>query len=294
MRESAFGDTLQAVRRAQLSPIRWPMPGEVDLTAHVDFQALGDAAESIGAQRAWARRRKASSCAASASRARARALKATATPEKAADIDAALARLTAAARPDGRAVQGDGDLPIRALGALPGFDSYDAVAPFRRASIHASSIASPGIRHALLHARGRRVGGHLCELNGGIGSDDAPDECARRTAPAWRPRSASRPTRLLTAYQIHSPDVVVAEQPWTRETRAARRRHRDARRRASRSASSPPTAGRCCSPTREARRHRRRACRLARRAHRRARSDDCGDGKARRRRARASPRRSGR
>ena len=27
------------------------------------------------------------------------------------------------------------------------------------------------------------------------------------------------PSRFLTAYQVHSPDVVVAETPWTSETR---------------------------------------------------------------------------
>ena len=32
------------------SPIRWQSPGEVDLTAHVDFQALALAAESMGAR----------------------------------------------------------------------------------------------------------------------------------------------------------------------------------------------------------------------------------------------------
>jgi SAM-dependent MidA family methyltransferase len=47
--ESATGDTFQAVRRHDfVNPLR--TPGLVDLTAHVDFRALAQAAESIGAR----------------------------------------------------------------------------------------------------------------------------------------------------------------------------------------------------------------------------------------------------
>ena len=47
--ESAIGDTLQAVGEHDFAdPLR--TPGEVDLTAHVDFQALAQAAESMGAR----------------------------------------------------------------------------------------------------------------------------------------------------------------------------------------------------------------------------------------------------
>ncbi len=85
-----------------------------------------------------------------------------------------------------------------------------------------------------------------------------------RTAPAWRRRSASRPDRLLTAYQIHSPDVVTIEQPWRPHERPradaivtarAGARHRRHHRRLR------PGAVR----RRNGRRHRRRPCRLARR-----------------------------
>ena len=51
------------------------------------------------------------------------------------------------------------------------------------------------------------------------------------------------PERFLTCYQIHSPDVVVAETPWPASDAAARRRHRDARRRASPSASRTADCG---------------------------------------------------
>ena len=46
--QSAFGDTLQAVRTHK--PVdSLEDPGEADLTAHVDFEALGDAVKAQGA-----------------------------------------------------------------------------------------------------------------------------------------------------------------------------------------------------------------------------------------------------
>ena len=64
--ESAPGDTLQAVGgHAFADPLA--APGEVDLTAHVDFAALALAAESMGARVHGPVDAGASSCAASAS-----------------------------------------------------------------------------------------------------------------------------------------------------------------------------------------------------------------------------------
>jgi SAM-dependent MidA family methyltransferase len=46
---SDAGDTLQAIaRHSYADPLR--NPGEADITAHVDFQALGRAAEDVGAR----------------------------------------------------------------------------------------------------------------------------------------------------------------------------------------------------------------------------------------------------
>ena len=65
--ESAAGDTLQAVGgHAFVDPLE--SPGEVDLTAHVDFQALALAAESMGARVIGPDRAGASFSASSASR----------------------------------------------------------------------------------------------------------------------------------------------------------------------------------------------------------------------------------
>jgi len=118
---SAAGETLQAVgRHAFADPLA--APGEVDLTAHVDFAALARAAEGAGArvhgpigQGEFLRRLGIET--------RAAALKAAATPTQAAEIDAALARLTGG----GRDAMGELFKALAIadpkLGALPAFDS---------------------------------------------------------------------------------------------------------------------------------------------------------------------------
>jgi len=116
--QSAFGDTLQAVRRHQfVDPLA--DPGDVDLTTQVDFAALAQTARRGGAnvhgpvtQGTFLRGLGIAQ--------RAARLQQNATPQQAADIAAALARLTA---PDQM-----GDLfkvlaiAHPSLGALPGFD----------------------------------------------------------------------------------------------------------------------------------------------------------------------------
>jgi NADH dehydrogenase [ubiquinone] 1 alpha subcomplex assembly factor 7 len=119
--KSAPGDTLQAVGKHQYAD---PLvaPGLVDLTAHVDFQALVEAAESMGAcahgpieQGDFLRRLGIAS--------RAVALKSTAPPNKMREIDNAVERLI------GHSGRGMGRLfKVIALGhpklgPLPGFDS---------------------------------------------------------------------------------------------------------------------------------------------------------------------------
>jgi NADH dehydrogenase [ubiquinone] 1 alpha subcomplex assembly factor 7 len=116
--ESACGETLQAVGRHGFAPVL-QRPGEVDLSAHVDFAALGRAAERAGArvlgpvtQVAFLRELGIET--------RAAMLK-TSAPGRAAEIDAALERLT---EPGPR---GMGELfrvlalADPKLGALPGF-----------------------------------------------------------------------------------------------------------------------------------------------------------------------------
>ena len=117
--QSAAGDTLQAVRSHEfIDPLT--APGLADLTAHVDFQALAHAAESMGArahgpveQGAFLRRLGIVN--------RADTLKKAAPPQMVAEIDAALDRLTSDAHTGmGRMFKAIG-FAHPELGPLPGF-----------------------------------------------------------------------------------------------------------------------------------------------------------------------------
>lgn len=71
----------------------------------------------------------------------------------------------------------------------------------------------PGIRHGFMTRAGGVSEGIYASLNCGLGSDDDPEwvhENRRRVL-----RMVGIPaTTLLTAYQVHSPDVLVVEQEW--------------------------------------------------------------------------------
>jgi YfiH family protein len=77
----------------------------------------------------------------------------------------------------------------------------------------ASLSALAGIRHGFFTREGGVSDGIYASLNGGNGSDDAPANVAENRA-----RMATalevRPDRFVTAYQIHSPDVVTIDEPW--------------------------------------------------------------------------------
>jgi YfiH family protein len=80
--------------------------------------------------------------------------------------------------------------------------------------LQAQSLSSlPGIRHGFF-TRGGGVSEGLYEsLNGGVGSEDSPAKVAENRA-RMAAQLGVTPERFLTAYQIHSPEVVVAETPW--------------------------------------------------------------------------------
>ncbi len=85
--------------------------------------------------------------------------------------------------------------------------------------IEAPALAGlAGIRHAFFTRGGGVSPGIYASLNAGVGSNDDPQHVA-----ANRARMAASlgvaPERFLTCYQIHSPDVVVAEMPWSGEAR---------------------------------------------------------------------------
>ena len=116
-----LGDTLQAVAGHSYAD---PMstPGEADLTAHVDFEALAQNAEIIGArahgpisQRDFLRRLGIEK--------RAAALKSRAAPGQAAEIDRAMARLTATGPGGMGALFKVLALADPKIGQLPGFET---------------------------------------------------------------------------------------------------------------------------------------------------------------------------
>src|ERR1700689_1385041 len=76
--------------------------------------------------------------------------------------------------------------------------------------------AIPGLRHAFFTRDGGVSGGVYGSLNGGIGSNDDPAPVAenrRRMAE----QMGVRPEHLLSVWQVHSPDAVVASGPWQSE-----------------------------------------------------------------------------
>ena len=85
--------------------------------------------------------------------------------------------------------------------------------------LQASSLATvPRIRHAFFTRSGGVSQGVYTSLNGGVGSNDIADNVAENRARMAAALGVSA-DRLLTPYQIHSPEVVVADEPWTRENR---------------------------------------------------------------------------
>src|SRR5437660_478514 len=69
------------------------------------------------------------------------------------------------------------------------------------------------VRHAFFTREGGVSEGVYASLNGGPGSDDAPANVAENRARMAAALEVD-PHCLLTAYQVHSPDVVTIERPW--------------------------------------------------------------------------------
>jgi polyphenol oxidase len=84
--------------------------------------------------------------------------------------------------------------------------------------IQATTLSLPGISHAFFTREGGVSGGLYASLNGGVGSrDDAGLVAENRARMAAVLKVA--PDCLLSAYQVHSPDVVVAQAPWPGDAR---------------------------------------------------------------------------
>ena len=84
--------------------------------------------------------------------------------------------------------------------------------------IEAASLTLTGIRHAFFTRAGGVSSGLYATLNGGVGSQDHAGKVVENRA-RMAAALGVEPRRLLTAYQTHSPKVVVAEAPWTTENR---------------------------------------------------------------------------
>jgi len=84
--------------------------------------------------------------------------------------------------------------------------------------IEASSLALTGIRHAFFTRAGGVSTGLYESLNGGVGSRDVAANVTENQV-RMAATLGVEPFRLLTAYQTHSPDVVIVETPWTAENR---------------------------------------------------------------------------
>jgi polyphenol oxidase len=71
--------------------------------------------------------------------------------------------------------------------------------------------------HAFFTRNGGVSEGIYRSLNGGLGSKDASDRVRENRARMAAALGLSA-THLVTAYQIHSAEVAIAHEPWTRET----------------------------------------------------------------------------
>jgi len=80
--------------------------------------------------------------------------------------------------------------------------------------LQAASLANlTGIRHGFFDRSGGVSQGVYATLNGGIGSNDAAENVAENRARMARALGVA-PERLVTPYQIHSPDVATVDAPW--------------------------------------------------------------------------------
>ncbi len=73
--------------------------------------------------------------------------------------------------------------------------------------------AVPGLRHAFFTREGGVSDGIYAGLNGGLGSNDVPDN-VRENRRRMAAHLGATPENFLSVHQIHSPDVVVATGPW--------------------------------------------------------------------------------
>src|ERR1700751_6225772 len=82
--------------------------------------------------------------------------------------------------------------------------------------LQSSLLSMPSeIRHGFFTRDGGVSDGFYATLNAGLGSRDAPERVAENRARMAAALGVA-PDRFVTAYQVHSPNVVVATEPWSR------------------------------------------------------------------------------
>lgn len=74
------------------------------------------------------------------------------------------------------------------------------------------------IRHAFFTREGGVSGGIYASLNGGVGSNDTPENVKENRARMAAALGVT-PDNFVTPYQIHSADVAVADAPWAPDQR---------------------------------------------------------------------------
>jgi YfiH family protein len=85
--------------------------------------------------------------------------------------------------------------------------------------IEAPQLSSlPGIRHAFFTREGGVSTGLYGSLNGGLGSSDDPAHVAENRR-RMTDQLGLPPDALVSLHQVHSPEAVVVERPWSRDER---------------------------------------------------------------------------
>ena len=84
--------------------------------------------------------------------------------------------------------------------------------------ISAPILKLAGLRHGFFNRHGGVSDGLYATLNGGLGSHDRAASVAENRA-RMAAALGVKPQALLTAYQTHSPDVVIVESPWSADAR---------------------------------------------------------------------------
>lgn len=85
--------------------------------------------------------------------------------------------------------------------------------------LQSQKLASlPGIRHVFFTREGGVSTGLYGSLNAGLGSSDDPANIVENRA-RMAGMLGVEPGHFLSTYQIHSPDIVVADKPWSADER---------------------------------------------------------------------------